>query len=174
MAEIMDLSGFFVTKSQASDFSRGLSSIIDKMYETNFNLENAFAQQFGIDKRDRFIELLHENSHKNISLKDYLTSFIEQIKIMPILDITIAYEPNSETLKAISQWFIISYNKQVLINIKVDRNLIAGAAINYQGKYRDYSYKNLFDEIAKKELFPPTSSNVQKIHQQTEFISIGR
>lgn len=174
MADIMDLSGFFVTKSQASDFSRGLSNIIDKMYETNFNLENAFAQEFGIDKRDKFMELLHENSHKNMSLKDFLISFIEQIKIMPELDITIAYEPNIETLKAISQWFIISFNKQVLINIKVDRSLIAGAAINYQGKYRDYSFKNLFNEIMNKQLNPTPKPVEQKIHQQTEFMTISR
>lgn len=174
MADIMDLSGFFVTKSQASDFSRGLSNIIDQMYETNFNLENAFAQEFGIDKRDKFMELLHENSHKNMSLKDFLTSFIEQIKIMPELDIIIAYEPNIETLKAISQWFIISFNKQVLINIKVDRSLIAGAAINFQGKYRDYSFRNQFNEIVNKQLNPSPKLVEQKIHQQTEFITIGR
>jgi F0F1-type ATP synthase delta subunit len=174
MGEIMDLSAFFVTKSQAGDFSRGLSNIIDQMYETNFNLENSFAQEFGIDKRDKFIELLHENSHKNISLKDYLTSFIEQIKIMSEIDITIAFEPDNETLKAISQWFIISYNKQVLINISVDRNLIAGAAINFRGKFKDYSFKNQFDEIVKKQLSTPINSNGQTVHQQTEFMTIGR
>lgn len=176
MGEILDLSGFFVTKSQASDFIRGVSNIIDKMYEINFNLENAFAQEFGIDKRDKFIELLHENSHKNLSLKDYLTSFIEQVKIMPELDIAIAYEPNAETLKAISQWFIISYNKQVLLNIKVDKNLVAGAAINYQGKYRDYSYRNIFNEIVKKHLASVVNQNhnSQIQHQQTEFMTIGR
>lgn len=176
MPEIMDLSGFFVTKSQAGDFARGLSNIIDKMYETNFNLENAFAQEFGIDKRDKFMELLHENSHKNMSLKDYLTSFIEQIKLLPELDITIAYEPNIETLKAISQWFIISFNKQVLLNIKVDRNLIAGAAINFNGKYRDYSIRNQLNEIIKKQLTSTSNftGSSQTLHQQTEYMTIGR
>lgn len=176
MAEILDLSGFFTTKSQASDFVRGLSNIIDKMYEVNFNLENAFSQEFGIDKRDKFMELLHENSHKNMSLKDYLTSFIEQVKVLPELDITIAYEPTNDTLKAISQWFIISFGKQVLLNITVDRNLIAGAAINFNGKYKDYSFKNQFNEIVKKQLASNVSQNHQAktAHQQTEFMTIGR
>lgn len=176
MAEIMDLSNFFVTKSQASDFSRGISNIIDAMYETNFNLENEFAKEFGIDKRDKFLQLLHENSHKNISIKEFLTSFIEQIKILPELDITIAYEPNTETLKAISQWFIISYGKQVLLNVSVDRKLIAGAAINYKGKYRDFSLKEQFNGIIKKILTSPAISNQngQVTHQQTEFMTVGR
>lgn len=176
MAEILDLSAFFVTKSQANDFVRGISNIIDQMYEINFHLENAFAQEFGIDKRDKFIELLHENSHKNLSLKDYLTSFIEQVKIMPELDITIAYEPNMETLKSISQWFIISYNKQVLLNISVDRKLIAGAAINYKGKYKDFSYRNQFNEIVKNQLATVMNKNSipQMQHQQTEYMTIGR
>ena len=176
MAEILDLSGFFSTKSQASDFVRGLSNIMDKMYEIHFNLEEAFAKEFGIDKRDKFMELLHENSHKNMSLKDYLTSFIEQVKIMPELDITIAYEPNNDTLKAISQWFIISFGKQVLINVNVEKNLIAGASINFNGKYRDYSFKNQFNEIIKKQLAPNTNPNhqTQTAHQQTEFMTIGR
>ncbi len=175
MAEILDLSGFFTTKSQASDFVRGLSNIIDEMYEVNFNLEEAFAQEFGIDKRDKFIELLHENSHKNLSLKDYLNSFIQQVKILPELEITIAYEPDNNTLKAISQWFIISYGKQVLLNIKVDRSLIVGAAINFNGKHKDYSFKNQFGEIIKNHLFAKTNStNTQTTHQQTEFMTIGR
>lgn len=176
MAEILDLSGFFVTKSQANDFVRGISNIIDKMYELNFNLENAFAQEFGIDKRDKFVQLLHENTHKNLSLKDYLNSFIEQVKTLPELDITIAFEPNNDTLKAISQWFIISYGKQVLININVDKNIIAGASINYQGKYKDYSFKSVFDGVVNRELMrlaKPTK-NTNPIHQQTEFMTIGR
>jgi len=176
MAEVMDLSSFFVTKSQANDFSKGISNIIDEMYEVNFNLENAFALEFGIDKRDRFMELLHENSHKNLSLKDYLTSFIEQIKILPELDITIAYEANTETLKSISQWFIINYGRQVLINIKIDRNLIAGAVININGRYKDFSFRNNLNEIIKKQLatLSAPNSNSQTTHQQAEFMTVGR
>jgi F0F1-type ATP synthase delta subunit len=174
--EIFDLSDFFVTKSQAADFVRGISSIIDKMYEVNFNLEDAFAQEFGIDKRDKFIELLHENSHRNLSLKDYLISFIEEVKILPEIEISIAYEPNNETLKAISQWFIITYNKQVLINLRVDRSLVAGAALNYKGKYKDFSYRAQFLEILNKHIATMKNPNQknQTIHQQTEFITVGR
>jgi F0F1-type ATP synthase delta subunit len=174
MGDILDLSGFFVTKSQANDFARGISNIIDKMYELNFNLENAFAEEFGIDKRDKFIDLLHENSHKNLSLKDFLINIIEEIKILPEVSLIIAYEPNNETLKAISQWFLISLNKQILLNIKVDKTLIAGAAINFNGKYRDYSIKALFDGIIKKQLYPDKSSTTSNIKQQTEFMTIGR
>jgi hypothetical protein len=71
----------------------------------------------------------------------------------------------------------------MVLDIKVDRNLIAGAAVFYNGKYSDFSIKKKFDEVLKNVISRP---QVDEKHQPTElpqeapkpqnvdFFSLGR
>ena len=139
-----DLSEFFITKNQANDFIQSLNKIIDKLYEVNFNLENSLANEFGIDKKDKFISLLRENRMNNASqdsLKEALENMQEVVRNLPTVTLTIAFEPNQETLKAFLQWFLFNLNKQVLIDIQVERALIAGATVNCNGKFKTIKEK---------------------------------
>ena len=175
-----DLSEFFITKNQANDFIQSLNKIIDKLYEVNFNLENSLANEFGIDKKDKFISLLRENRMNNASqdsLKEALENMQEVVRNLPTVTLTIAFEPNQETLKAFLQWFLFNLNKQVLIDIQVERALIAGATVNCNGKFKDFSVKPLFDEIIKQGLNHNANQTTQKpsiLKQSIEFITVGR
>ncbi len=54
---------------------------------------------------------------------------------MPVITLTVAFEPNKQMLKSVSEWFVVNTKKQMLFDIRIDRTLIAGAAINYEGKF---------------------------------------
>lgn len=174
----IDLSEFFVTVSQANDFKTRLENICEMMFETNFNLEKALTDQFGIDKKDKFIKLLRENNINDLNtsiIKDFIIKITEVISNIPILSLTIAIEPNEETLISLSQWFLYNLNKQILFDITINKNIIAGAMLNFNGKHKDYSIKPVFDEIINKQIsdmYKKTAST--PLHQQTEFITIGR
>src|SRR4029079_9977566 len=101
MQEI-DLSYFFQTKSQATDFTRCLAGISEKIYQTNFNLEKVLLDQFGVKKNDKFMALLRENKiyiKLNSVLKSFLMKMQEQIAALPVLSLTLAFEPKEQTLK---------------------------------------------------------------------------
>ena len=153
--EDLDLSGFFSTNIQAADFLTRLSTISEEIYKTDFDLEKALIEKFGILKKDKFSILLRDN---NISpgsasaLKDFFDKIQEKISSMPVISLTLAIEPGEETLKSLSDWFPLNINKQVLLDIKVDTNLIAGAYVSFNGKYSDSSVKPIFDQASKEIL----------------------
>jgi F0F1-type ATP synthase delta subunit len=156
----LDLSGLFTTKTEALSFSTRLSSISEKIYQTSFSLEKALTEEFGIEKKEKFMVLIRENKihpDANSELKSFIDTIIEKIASLPVMTVTIAFEPPAKTLISFSQWFILNLNKQILFDIHVDPTLIAGAALTFQGKFTDLSIRPQFDQILTKVLAPPQS-----------------
>lgn len=149
--ETIDLSDLFHTKAQADDFSARLSEIEKKIFETNFNPETALLEHFGIKKKDIFMTLLRNNKvnpESRLAIKEFIEKIQQKISSLSVLSIILAFEPKEETLRALSSWFVLNTNKQVLFDISVDRALIAGAAIYSNGKYLDFSIRSTFFKAA--------------------------
>jgi F0F1-type ATP synthase delta subunit len=156
----IDLSEFFITKKQANDFIISLSNIIDKLFEINFNLESALSNELGIEKKDKFINLLRDlNMHNstNEELKNLFLKLQDNIRNMPIVILTVAFEPNQISLKELLDWFLFNIKKQILIDIQIDKKLIAGATISYNGKFKDYSIRPFFNQLINQKINPETS-----------------
>lgn len=178
MTTTIDLSSFFQTKSQANDFSARLATISEQTFQLDFNLEKSLMEQFGINKKDKFITLLRDNSisvDATKAIKDFITKLQETIATLTVVPISLAFEPKEQTLKALSEWFAINLKRQVLFDITVDRKLIAGAAITFNGKYKDFSIKAKFDETVTRILTKPTQIHaVPGPTQNTNNLHLGR
>jgi F0F1-type ATP synthase delta subunit len=151
--EDLDLSCFFKTEAQAVDFSTRLCAISDKIYNTNFNLEKTLTDQLGIQEKDKFMTILRNNKiplSSNSALKDFIGKIQEKISSLPTVSLTLAFEPKEKTLKSLSDWFPLNINQQVLLDIKVDPEIIAGASISYKGKFLDFSVKPVFDQVCNE------------------------
>src|SRR6266702_696937 len=101
----IDLSDFFTTKAEANDFLSSLTTISEMFFQTNFNLEKALTQQLGVNKADRFLTILRENNINPESLptvKEFVTVLTQKILTLPVITLTVAFEPHEQTLKAVS------------------------------------------------------------------------
>lgn len=151
----IDLSDLFTTKMEANEFVSRLASISDMFFQTGFNLEKSLVQQFGVNKSDRLFAIMRD---RNISpeilpaVKDFLFALATKIPTIPVMTLTVAFEPNEQTLKSLSEWFLVNMNMQILFSIAVDKNLVAGATITYNGKFFDFSIRETFDRILKENL----------------------
>jgi len=146
----VDLSDFFTTKLEANDFLARVTTISEMFFQTGFNLEQALHQQFGVNKSDKMITILRSSNINPESLpavKDFLFILMQKISLLPVISLTIAFEPQDQTLKTLSQWFFITMHKQVLFDISVDHTVIGGAHITYNGKFFDFSVKSTFERI---------------------------
>jgi hypothetical protein len=176
--ETLDLSAFFQTKAQANDFSARLSLISEKIYNTNFNLEKMLTDQFGIKKKDAFMSLMRQNKidvKTNSVLKTFFSSITESIATLPILSLTLAFEPKEKTLQKLSEWFVLNINRQAVFDISVDPELIGGASISFKGKHMDFSIRPTFDEILN-DILNPKSKIIEiketSLHQEADHLSI--
>lgn len=151
--ETIDLSDLFHTKAQADDFSIRLGLITKKIFETSFNPETALLEHFGIKKRDIFMTMLrdnHVNPDSRLSIKEFIEKIQAKILALPVLSIILAFEPKEQTLQALSSWFMLNTNKQVLFDISVDPGLVAGAAIYSKGRYLDFSIRSVFNKSVQE------------------------
>lgn len=150
MATIVDLSAFFQTKAQATDFSSRIATVSEKIYETDFDLEKVLMEQFGLRKKEHFLTLLRDHNvsaDSPTSLKQFLTDIQKDITTLKVLTLKFAFEPKEQTLKALSEWFVMNIKRQVLFDITVDPSIIAGAVISFNGKDTDCSIKEKFHHI---------------------------
>jgi hypothetical protein len=176
--DIIDLSKFFHTRSEADDFLARITVISEDIYKTNFNLEKSLTEQFGVIKKDTFLTLLR-NHNINIGSTEEIKSFINNIKAeiinLPTAYFTMAIAPKEEILSALSEWFLINLKKHVLFQIDVDQKLIGGIKINFNGKFKDYSIKPLFEQIISEVLETNIKDKITNIdHQSVEHVTIGR
>jgi hypothetical protein len=158
--ENLDFSDFFTTKAQASEFTTRIATLSEMTYQTNFNLEQVLMEQFGIEKKDKFMRLLQDanvNTQSATTLKAFFDKMREEVAALPVLPLTIAFEPTDQTLKLLSGWINLNVKKQIIFDISVNRHLVAGAAITFNGKFLDFSFKERFDKIVQSILATPAS-----------------
>lgn len=174
----IDLSSFFQTRAQATDFSARIGNVIQQMYYTNFNIDHALMEQFGIVKKDQLLGLLRDNNigvDSTKAIKEFFTTLQETITNLQAVPIVLAFEPKDQTMKMLSEWFMVNFKKQVLFDISVDRSLIAGAAITYNGKFKDFSIRSVVDAVITNVLTKPAPINaVRGPIQKTEDLHLGR
>jgi F0F1-type ATP synthase delta subunit len=175
----LDLSDFFSTKAQSVDFSTRLSAVSQQVFATNFNLEATLIDQLGLQKKDKFITLLRDNSVKvesNSALQEFFGQIQTQISSLQVATITLAFEPDETALRDLSQWFFQNLNRQVLFEIQIDPDLIGGVAILYNGKYQDLSVKSRFSQILTDTItnLQPSAAAPTAGHQSIEHFSLGR
>ncbi len=76
-----------------------------------------------------------------------LKKFLEQISRVTL---NLAFEPKREFVQRVAGWFLTNLSQKVILDIKVKREVIAGAIIEYNGKYRDYSKSRELVEVIGK------------------------
>ena len=64
-----------------------------------------------------------------------------QIKKLPALTIYLTFAADDQTLSQIGSFVRKAYNPSLMLDVKLDPNLIAGAALVWKGIYRDYSLR---------------------------------
>jgi hypothetical protein len=179
--ENIDLTDFFRTKGEGVDFSQRLSRVGDRIYENDFNLDKSLSEVLGLERKDKFMKILRDNGvseNSKTSLADFIKKILDKISATPIVSLIIAFEPTDETLKKLSDWFLLNTKKQAIFDIKVDPQIVAGAQVLAGGRYRDYSVKLKFDEAMKNLITVSADQNKKQepapVKQSIEHFVIAR
>ena len=80
-------------------------------------------------------------------VESYFVSLNSYLSKIPKVILTIAFEPSAELSKTLSFWFEKNLGKKVVCDIRVREEIIAGALVEYRGKYKDYSRAKLIPPI---------------------------
>lgn len=162
--DTLNLSEFFTTKNQATEFIVKLDQIIATIFETKFDLEVALGKYFSFSQKDKFLKLLRLNkinSKNPTELKQFFEKIKESVSEMKVINLKLAFEPSEKNLVNFSNWFRMNVKKQFLFEITVDPKIVAGVEINFDGKYLDFSIRKTLDQM-----FNPPPNPTNGIHAQ--------
>ena len=80
--------------------------------------------------------LLSGSPNQQLSFFEDLKDYLQKI---PQLKLEIAFSPPRSFLLAIKKWFREKNGQEVILDITVNPEIVGGATIEYQGRYRDFS-----------------------------------
>lgn len=92
-----------------------------------------------------FLKSLPTNFYQQFNKNNVYNIFAaieEQTSRHPTLTLCLAFDPDETTLTQIGQYARKTFNlSTLLLDLKLDPNLIAGAALVWKGVYKDYSLR---------------------------------
>jgi len=141
----MDLLNTILTSTYTMQDLRHRIRILKSYLETKY-----FGGKFDFTPEDNiWLNSLGHDFYNNFSKENLYQTFQELEKktanLNPLI-IYLSFEPGITQIEAIHNWFRKNISQNILFDIKIDHELIGGAALVYKGIYRDYSLKAKIQE----------------------------
>ena len=76
-----------------------------------------------------------------ITIKRHIDELRTELSACKTVQITLAFEPNDETLTLFSDWIKKNVNPELLIDLQFDKTIVGGILLIADGVYKDYSIR---------------------------------
>jgi len=142
------------TKPYADEILLRIDELKESLYNKRIDLDKKMGELFSFELKEKIKAYSWQeqiNLNDPVSFGKFLADLRGYIKNMPVVTIKIAYDPDEETVKEISAWFVENYGKNVLIELVSNKSLIGGAIIEFNLSSKDFSLKKRLEEKYKPE-----------------------
>ncbi len=140
------------TKNEADHFLSQTSTLIDSLFNKNINVKDKMDELFPSDMVMSLQNAWKEagiDTKNIIEIQHFLEELKEVVKHTPVINVTIAFKPKEQTIRRIHAWIASHIKTPLMLNIKVEKEIIGGAIIEFKGKYFEYTvHKALNETIA--------------------------
>ena len=75
------------------------------------------------------------------------------IKKFKVIKLTLAFDPTGKTIENIHEFVSENLGIGYILDIEVDENVLAGAAIMFNGKYKDFTLRKTLEEAFANNKF---------------------
>ncbi len=142
-----------VTVTQLDSAVADIQDLIACLYKTSTPLRKQIDSVFLHTQAEWLLKNIKqplniERLHTTESMLTELISFLQQIRVCTL---TVATSLTFSQILDIQEWLMQTTHSPCLIDLQIDRSLIGGAKIQYQGRIADKSLKLLLtdDEILR-------------------------
>ncbi len=81
---------------------------------------------------------------------EFLRALLAYLKSLPVVTVTLAYEPGSSFVARLNTQISETLGKKVLLDITVDKDILGGARFEYGGRVGDYTLEERAKEVVGK------------------------
>lgn len=155
ITKVTDVLNEVYTVPDLNNYVRMLDNLKPVIFKETNNLSQMLQQELP-PKLANYITTYAETTNLNLNDQTDAQRLIQQIVYIlhqvPIAEITVPAPLTNKQIIKICKWWRNKTNKPVILNIKIDTDLIAGIRIGFEGKYVDYSLSTWLQEKGKKHL----------------------
>lgn len=137
------LSGI-LTIEDVRRYSEYLRQIEMHLYNANIDLTAQIGMILPHDVKERFLNVLHGagiDSNDSQAMQVFLADLKNKMNSLPVMVLTIAYEPTEQDLKNYSSFVYTNAGFQVVFDVRKDPSVIGGCKIEFNGKIADFTLK---------------------------------
>jgi len=132
-----------ITKRDAQRLLEEIEIIRKGLFEAG---EGALESLLKNKVRAETAEVIRETFSKaDLDKKGYLDKVEELIMKMPNVSFILAFEPSEGAVERFYSKVSEATGKRVLLDIVYEPQIIGGVVIIFNGRYRDYSFKKIFE-----------------------------
>jgi F0F1-type ATP synthase delta subunit len=136
------------TKRDADRLMEEIEIIRNGLFETG---EGALESLLKNKVRRETAEIIKETFSKTeVNKKEYLNEVEELLTKMPNVSLILAFEPSEGAVERFYSKISEATGKNVLLDVVHEPQIIGGAVIIFNGRYRDYSFKKIFESEFEK------------------------
>ncbi len=140
------------TKIEVEKLKEEIDLIIDHLFSKD---SVAFESFLKSNIRPWVVEILTKEWADAGDKIEYLRKLKEKLESLKYLTLILAFEPTELSIDKFFNFVRKNIGEGVVLDIAVDREILGGAKIIWQGQYRDFSLKKVFErevEERKEEL----------------------
>lgn len=138
------MTNYLQTKYNITEVISSLDKILAELFKKKKPIDKILEQDAPFPLSDSLKKLAKEHEadiENDIEADKFFGEVRKAILALPILTITTGVPPTLELIKEIQDWVLKNVKGFVSVDFVVDRSLIAGAKVSFNGKSRDFSVK---------------------------------
>ncbi len=153
--ETIELFNSIYTTAELQLFYKEVDQLVSLLFKGSQPVDEIMQDLLSPEKKENLLSYLQKS---NIDLKNPVVLQEELLKIkklgnnLPVIHLTLAFEPTTAILKNINLWFLRRLQKKVLLDIVLERTVLGGAFISFDGLYKDYTLKTKIDTYFDKKI----------------------
>jgi hypothetical protein len=142
-----------ISRIRTTDERDALIAEIDMLLANLYEHKGAgFTSALHSQVRVWVAEELRNGIPENIdAVENYLKSMKERLEKLKVISLKIAFEPTDSSIDKFSDFSRKNISPDVILDITTDAKIYGGAEITYNGEFRDFSLKRLFQEEYSKQ-----------------------
>jgi len=138
------------TVEDVEEMSFTINTLLKSIFKTQEQSFEKTLYSISHKTSQKIRELLSQNKMNmddRKGINDFLTGLKEQLNKLQAIKITLAFYPSEATLDLIFSWVLKNLGFGVILDIQEDKRLLGGAAINFNGRHKDFSLRKKLDEV---------------------------
>lgn len=131
-----------------------LKKIIVLLLASLFQEKKSFQEQLegvvGISWKARLTDFFAKEGvalSDRARIEEKLTRLQKMLESLPVVRLTLAFDPPTHAIEAIASWLQATIRKPVVLDITQDHTILGGARIEFEGRYLDGSLRSKLEKV---------------------------